>query len=325
MRFALLAFATAVVACTPDVTSVPSRASQNLCPPSSETERIFQGLKPHCEGCHVSGELGYFANAGAFDTLLARDPRYVVAGDGANSVLVKLLRGTARGAFAQMPIGERSYADLVQSGDAALPIEDVETWIGGLTNVGRDASPNPDLVTIRRIDADRILTSLSQHLGLGYDDFFVTSQNFQIPTAAAGSTDTYAFHSPDGYPGSHYGFEDDHHFGLGGGSVVAQTGIDNSPSPTFINTLIPVVQAWCKKSILKSDSVLFVGQSRDTESANATAVLTLWSKRFHGEPLPRADIDDLASSVVLPLASDPNVAWSAGCAALLRHPKFLFY
>jgi mono/diheme cytochrome c family protein len=316
-----------LVACNNERTAAaPAQAQQRLCPPSNETERIFQGLSPHCAGCHSTGARGFFASTAAFQNLIVADPRMVTAGDGANSELVKLLRGTSTsGAFAQMPIGEQTYQQLVDAGTATLPIADVEAWIDGLGQVGRDPNPSPHSLTVRRIDADRILRNLQLLLGESEDELFVVSQNFNVPTTATGSFDDYVFRSPDAYPGNHYSHQDDHHFGLGGGAITTQTSVDNSPSPTFVNTFVPITQSWCKRSVAKANSVLFEGKVRDVTDDNTRAVLRSWSRRFHGEALSDEDIDDLASTVVMPLAADANAAWSSGCAALLRHPKFIFY
>lgn len=61
-RFALLLLVLPVaLACGRDT---PATQAQNACgtPASSETVRVMQGLKPHCEGCHAQGARGYFAS-----------------------------------------------------------------------------------------------------------------------------------------------------------------------------------------------------------------------------------------------------------------------
>ncbi|HEY0881901.1 MAG TPA: hypothetical protein VGD87_10250, partial [Archangium sp.] len=63
-----------------------------------------------------------------------------------------------------------------------------------------------------------------------------------------------------------------------------------------------------------------------TKSAEIKQNLSQLWLRMLGEPATAAEIDELYTQVYLPLEpQSTTAAWTASCAALVRHPKWLTY
>ena len=332
-RFALLLLALPVaLACGRDGTaSVPSTQAQNACgtPASSETIRIMQGLKPHCEGCHAQGARGYFASVDAFQALMVSDPRLVKAGSPDDSELILLLEGRGRAAFKQMPIGEKSYAQLVSEGTATLPIAEVRAWIQGLSAQQRDARPDPDAPRITRMNATQVQRALYQQLGLAHEDFFTSATEFGIPMAESRGDDAYPMQPPDAVPAPRQVSPGERFYGLGGGSVMNQTAQDRTASPTFALTLTQVSQRWCRLALAKTGNVALIpaGTRRTADPVDVKATLRRWSLHFLGERFTDAQVDALYADVFVPLSTptDTEPAYVGVCSYFIRHPHWIFY
>ncbi|MBU8898896.1 hypothetical protein DRW03_10765 [Corallococcus sp. H22C18031201] len=305
--------------------------SQSVCgtPVVPETVRIMEGLKPTCEGCHAQGARGYFASAEAFQSLLVADARLVKAGNPDDSELVRLLEGRGSGAFKQMPIGEKSYAQLVAEGTARLPVADVRAWIQGLGTQQRDARPNADAPRITRMTGTQVQRALYQQLGLSNADFFIEAFEFGIPMAESRGDDLYPLQSPDMVPAPRQQPTAERYHGLGGGSVMTQTSADRTASPTFALTLTQVSQRWCRLALAKSGNVaLFpAGTQRTANPVDVKATLRRWSMHFLGERLTDTQVDALYTRVFVPLATptDTEPAYVGVCSYFIRHPHWIFY
>lgn len=332
-RFALLLLVLPVaLACGRDGTaSVPSTQAQNACgtPASAETARIMQGLKPHCEGCHAQGARGYFASVDAFQSLLVADARLVKAGSPDDSELIRLLEGRGRAAFKQMPIGEKSYAQLVSDGTATLPIADIRAWIQGLSTQQRDTRPDAAAPRITRMSAVQVQRTLYQQLGLAHEDFFGSATEFGIPMAESRGDDAYPLQPPDAVPAPRQVPPAERFYGLGGGSVMNQTTQDRSASPTFALTLMQVSQRWCRLALAKSgNTALFpAGSKRSADPVEVKATLRRWSLHFLGERFSDAQVDALYADVFVPLSTptDTEPAYVGVCSYFIRHPHWIFY
>ncbi|RKH00942.1 hypothetical protein D7V97_29605 [Corallococcus sp. CA053C] len=298
-------------------------------PASAETLRIMEGLKPHCEGCHAQGARGYFASADAFQSLLVSDARLVKAGSPDDSELVRLLEGRGSTAFKQMPIGEKSYAQLVSEGTATLPVAEVRAWVQGLTTQQRDARPDPAAPRITRLNATQAQRALYQQLGLVHEDFFIVAHEFGIPMAESRGDDLYPLQPPDAVPAPRQNTTSERFYGLGGGSVMTQTASDRSPSPTFALTLTQVSQRWCRLALAKTGNVaLFpAGTKRTADPTDVKATLRRWSLHFLGERFSDAQVDALYADVFVPLSTptDTEPAYVGACSYFIRHPHWIFY
>jgi hypothetical protein len=239
------------------------------------------------------------------------------------------LEGRGTGAFKQMPIGGKSYAQLVTDGTATLPMADIRAWIQGLGAQQRDARPDPEAPRISRMSATQAQRVLYQQLGLRHEDFFVPANEFGIPMAESRGDDFYPLQPPDALPMPRQGATSERYHGLGGGSVINQVTPDRTASPTFVLTLTQVSQRWCRRALAMPDNpVLFPqGTSRSANPADVKATLKRWSLHFLGERFTDAEVDELYTDVFVPLATptDTEPAWVGVCSYFIRHPHWIFY
>lgn len=306
-------------------------------PASAETVRVFEGLAPSCVGCHASGERGFFASVAAFQSLVVADARYVTPGDGAGSELVKLLLGNGTGAFTQMPIGDASYAQLVDDGSAALTVDEVKAWIDGLSAQARSPDPDKDAPRVTRLSAVQVRRALYQQLGLSNDDFFITAAEFGIEMAESRGDDRYPLLSPDDVPAPRQRITAERHLGLGGSTFIQQARADASTSPNFVNNLVQLSQAWCRMAVGKAgNTALFpdgappaLSGNVDDDKGAVVGVLHRWSRSFHAVDLSDAEADDLYATLFVPLLADPEAdaqsPWAGTCSYFIRHPRWLFF
>lgn len=326
---AVLSMACGRQAAAPAPAPAAAKAKQAECGQASdETLRIMRGLAPNCEGCHITGTRAFFSSVGAFQNLIAADPRMVIPGDPDNSEFIKLLEGRSSGAFSKMPIGTKSYAQLVADGAASLTVEEVKQWIRGLATQGRDARPDPTAARITRVKAEQVQRALYQQLGLGYDDFFFNTSDYGVPLADPRTDETYPFQPADSYlvPRRQQPVERFH--ALGGGSVIDQHQSDTSPAPTFALTITQVSQRWCRLSLGKQNGLALFpnGTTQATTEANVKATIARWFVHFHGTRAQPADIDAMYSTVWAPLfATSAEAGWVGLCSAFIRHPDWIFY
>lgn len=326
---ALLLISVVLFGCENTPASAVASKKQAECGQASDdTVRIMRGLAPSCEGCHLNGARAFFASVSSFQNLIVADPRMVKPGDPDGSELIKLLEGRGSGAFTQMPIGTKTYADLVAAGSATLSVEEVKQWIRDLANQARDARPDVAAPRITRVKAEQVQKALYQQLGLEYGDFFVNASEYGIPLAEPRTDETYPFQPIDEYLAPRQQEARDRFHGLGGGSVVSQARSDLSPSPTFVLTLTQVSQRWCRLGVRKTGNVaLFpAGTTQATDEANVKATIRRWFLHFHGTRASSAEVDAMYTSVWTPLSpGNAEAGWVGLCSAFIRHPDWIFY
>ncbi|AKF03762.1 hypothetical protein [Sandaracinus amylolyticus] len=308
-------------------TSDPTCESGGMDP---RNDVIRRGLARTCEGCHSVGEHGYFASAVAFESLLVRNPRLVVPGDPDGSALVQLLEGRREGStFSQMPLSGDPFAVMAERGETDVSMEAIRSWIRDLTVPGVSTEPDVHAATVQRISATHVELGLRDLLGLTEDDFWTVhpSANGSIRVIAR-STDTYPVRSPDRVAG----LEGLNRFeALGGGSAIAQRSEDRTPSTTFVQTLVPLSQAWCALAVQKvGNTALFTVATPATGSADDASLraqIADWHLLFLAEPARDEDVDTIVNDVFVPLEAenDAQTAWIGTCAYFVRHPLFVLY
>lgn len=295
---------------------------------SDETVRIMRALAPSCEGCHLTGVRAYWSSVSSFQNLVVANPALITPGDPEASEFVRLLDGRGRGAFRQMPIGTKSYADLVREGAATTSIDEVKAWVQGLTTQPRNSQPDPEVARVSRIKPEQVQHVLYQQLGLVEADFFSPAGEYGIIMAEpVGGDDRYPFQPNDAIPAPRQQPSRDRFQALGGGSSFAQRRADLTVGPSFVLTLTQLSQRWCRFSLAKMGNVaLFpAGTTRATDEANVKATLRRWFVHFHGRKPTDAAVDELYSTVWQPLSSDSEAAWVGVCSAFIRHPDWIFY
>ncbi len=315
--------------------AVPSQARCADGPSPDEREQnliIFEGLKPACEGCHITGARGYFASIESFEALVAYDPAVVTAGDPDGSPLVKLLEGKGEGAFTQMPPGGPTYADLVDAGLYELDMADIRAWVTELGDHAKDPNPLASAPRITRMSAPEIQRSLYQQLGLGEDDFFAPASNYSVPHKTAQGDEKYPMSSAEAIPAPFESLPVERFASLGGGSAMFQRKADPTLSPSFAGTLAQVSQRWCAMAIDKADNTaLFdggaTGSTGSADAAAVKAVITRWFLHFHAAKADPAEVDRVFDELFVPLetGADSRTAWIGTCSYFIRHPDWVFY
>jgi hypothetical protein len=320
----------------PDPMPGPGMLEDGGCAPQGKNDEIRLALAPACASCHTGGNKPYFASLAAFENGLAYDTRWVNPADPDGSGLVKLLEGTAPGSYPQMPPGE-PYADFVSSGRASLSVDDVKAWIRELPPRGSvDENPAADAFTVRRLRADEMVVALQDQLGLGPEDFVdTTDPNWRTRewTARGGRLFVWPTDWAPGISGQYVSDKRsvERYETLGGAVVLQGRKHDVALGPSSLQTLVQMSQAWCRLAITKTGNtavlrhVTLMDKSA-TKSAEIKQNLSQLWLRMLGEPATAAEIDELYTQVYLPLEpQSTTAAWTASCAALVRHPKWLTY
>lgn len=288
------------------------------------TQTIFLGLSPSCVGCHGEGTtLPAFADLASFEELIAYDPHLVSAGDPGASRLVQLLEGTAEGTYRQMPLSGEPWAATAPA-TATISMEDVRTWITELMPCEVPPNENPTLT--RRLRAGEVRAALYDQLGLSDADFYGAAYD-RVP-----SPQLYPVRAPHDIPDisrdsntAALGWQS-----LGGPSYLNAQPSSLVPDATFVSTLVPLSQAWCRMSVENAaNASLFRHTTRDAPSATAAADiranLRYLELRMLGIEATDDEVTRLYEGVFLPYEarSTPRNAWIAVCSALVRHPLWL--
>jgi hypothetical protein len=294
------------------------------------TDVVRRGLERTCIGCHASGDYGYFASASAFESLLVRNPRLVVPGDPDGSALVQLLEGRRTGStLTQMPLSGDAFAVLAERGETDIQMDEIRSWISELTTPGISTAPDAEAATVQRLSAIHFELGLRDLLGLTSDDFFqeVVSSEGAVRVLVRDS-DSFAVRSPDRVAVT----EGINRFeALGGSSAVRQRIEDRTPSTTFVQTIVPLSQSWCRRAIRKTgNTALFTIATAATGSSDLDtlrAQIADWHLVFLAEPATTEDVDTIVNDVFVPLEteSDAETAWTGTCAYFVRHPLFVLY
>lgn len=322
----------ALAGCGTRVPATPAAATskQAVCGTAAteETRAVYEGLKEECASCHSSGTRGFFASLGAFQELLVADRALLTPGSPDESELVKLLEGHGTGPFAQMPIAGKTYAQRVEGKPGLLQMASIRSWVTGLATQSRDPRPNAATTRITRISARQLQRTLYQQLGLTNDDFYVEASEFSLPMAQARSDDAYPLLPPDNIPTPRNNPTVERFMALGGGSPLVQRGPDRGMNPTFALTLHQTSQAWCRQALLKPGNVVLFPSGGPTDGTPATAKATIrrWARHFLGERFTDTDVDELHSTLFVPLATETNStnAYTGVCSFFIRHPLWLY-
>ena len=298
----------------------------------SPNDAIMKGLAPTCSGCHTQSSTPFFGSLSTFETLLAYNPKYVVPGHPEQSYLVALLKGAGQGTFPQMPLSGDSFVKLEAAGLTGITLAEIEAWITQLTVGPKVTTPDPEAVTVQRVSAEQVKSTLYAQLGLCDDDFYGPASDYSIPEITSKGEDNYPVHGGDELPGAYEVWPVQRHAALGGSQSLGGKKRDLAPSPPFAQALVAVSQRWCKMAISKpSNALLFPYVDRTAKSATAAADikknLAYLNLHFLGEPADPADIDDVFQNVFVPLetASDSATAWAGVCSYFIRHPRWIFY
>ena len=303
----------------------------------ASNQDVMTRLSPSCAACHGDGtNKPFFASLDAFETLLVFNSRYVVAGQPDQSELLRLLAGQGTGAFKQMPLSGDPFAALAASGQAKITMAELGAWITGLKAPGAPSAAGSGGVVMRRLTAEQITRSLFTQLGLDDGDFWSINPD-GAPREA--NVTLYPARSPDALPfdpgaighsdsprAAWTRFEE-----LGGPDWWGRGPRRQDISPTFTQSLVQTAQAWCAVAVAKPNNAVFFRDAAPGDtSAGAEASIrknigSLYLTMI-GEVPQASDVDLLFTSIFLPYEKQSTaLAWTATCAALVRHPLWLSY
>lgn len=323
--------------CVEDSPSAPvaTQLQSAETPVCAKTENDFIRLRlaKNCVSCHGQGAVApYFASAEAFEGLLVQNPRLVVPGDPDASELVKLLEGHGTGAFTQMPTAGPLFSEIPEA-DRDISIEEIRAWITGLQLGAEDVNPYRDAPTTRRVGAAEFRNSLMAQLGLTYEDDFLQSisSNFQSPTAVLKGP--VPLRAPDDAPGLHYGAQAastrQRWAALGGAYWLQRKPTTYEISPSFLQTVTQVSQAWCQLAVNKPDNTAIFNRVSPTDGSDTAegaikANIAYLHLRMLGLPATDEDVLQIYNEVFLAHEeAGPKTAWVAVCSYFVRHPLWL--
>lgn len=316
--------------------SSSSSGGGSPCGPSAaeraQNQKIFDGLKPTCEGCHSTGARGYFASIETFEALVAYEPKIVTPGDPDGSQLVKLLEGRAAGNYPQMPIAGPTYAQLAQDGKASLSMQDIRDWVKNLKAHAKDTSPSLDARRSTRISAADAVRTLYIQLGLDDSDFYHPADEYSIEHKTIDDDSLYPVSSLDAIPAPYEGVEADRFATLGGGSALYQKKTDGTVTPSFTGSIAQIAQRWCALALDKAGNTTLLPKGASiadgsSDPAKVKAVLGYWFLHFHAHKAPQSDVDHVFDAVFVPLekGKDTRTAYVGACSYYIRHPDWIFY
>lgn len=284
-----------------------------------ELSNVYTGLKPACVTCHDSGSsLPAFASQASFFNLIASNPHFVLPGRSSESELVRLLdaRGGSNGTR-QMPLGQKTYDQLVRDGTARVSVSTVRCWIDALPPTQQISTKVASGAVLRRVSATQLTKSLQLHLGLTDADFTSVAPD-RLPVV-----------SPDSPRRTERSLQAHHgrFVSLGGANWLDNVPPNRDVSPDYFLNLVQVSQAWCKLAVTKANnSALFRFAALTDRTATALPRIEQNIDALY-ERLLAQPPDPAAHQALLALfrkyePTSTTVAWQAVCAAVVRHPLY---
>jgi hypothetical protein len=269
----------------------------------SRNDEIRLRLEPTCKGCHQQGaNKPFFASLRAFEQALVYVPKYVTSGAPDQSYLLQLLSGHGSAPYKAMPPAGPPFAELAEAGQTEIGMAELEAWITDLPPPSPElAEPDYAAPSTRRLTAEEMLRSLREQLGLTDEDI----------DGSGVAVDTERFVS------------------LGGPNTPAGQARARTLGPGAMQVLVAISQGWCSLSVKKPSSPLLTKASLADGSATAAdgirANIAAMQLRMLGA-VDDAEVDALFGDVFVPYEPQgADVAWTAVCAALVRHPRWVSF
>ncbi len=305
-------------------------------PPDQLTEarRIFEGLKAPCAGCHGLGtNTPIFSSESAFFQNALANSALVTPGNPDQSELIRLLRGTGT-RYPRMPLGTKTYQQLVEAKEASISIAEVEGVIAKFAPCGGGSSAvSPTARRLRRLSLSQLIASLHQQLGLEPKDFVDPESGSKVEAGA-----DLILYLPDGnqrfVDGYPYNFALERALSLGGRHALDSVSFKTEVTPAFVQQLNQVAPNWCRKAMSKPNCPLFRFAAK-TDGSDQTAKVKQNLKFMYLSMLSveatDAQVDRLYDSVFVPIAASTETqeqtlaAWVGVCAALVRHPLWISF
>ncbi|MEJ7733781.1 MAG: hypothetical protein WKG00_31870 [Polyangiaceae bacterium] len=269
----------------------------------SRNDEVRLRLEPTCKGCHQQGaNKPFFASLRAFEQALVYVPKYVTSGAPDESYLLELLAGHGSAPYKAMPPAGPPFAELAEAGKTQIGMAELEAWITDLPPPSPElAEPDYAAPSTRRLTAEEMLTSLQDQLGLEDADI----------------------------EGSGLAVDVERFVALGGPNTPLGQARQLNFGPGAMQLLVAISQGWCSLSVKKASSPLLTKASLADGSASAAAGIreniAAMELRMLGE-VDDAEVEALFADVFVPYeAQGTDVAWTAVCAALVRHPRWVSF
>jgi hypothetical protein len=210
-------------------------------------------------------------------------------------------------------------------GQTAITMPELEQWVRQLRPRGAPSVAPAEAPRMRRKTAEQVVATLYDQLGLAESDFYSA-------TLAPLSGDAYAVRSPDKIPYASALEQGGTLFlAMGGPFWLQGRARNNAITPSFVQALTHVSQAWCRTAFSKAGNTAVLaraslGDSSATGAANVRANIGYLYLRMLGQDAPQAEVDDLFDNVFRKYEPKGSVvAWTAVCAALIRDPLWMSY
>jgi hypothetical protein len=297
-------------------------------------EAIGKALIPTCGNCHAAGtSKPFFASGTSFEDLILRSPAYVTPGKPDESDFYRLLIGTGTHAYKQMPPSGPTYADLAKKGATTVSADQIRDFIAALTpqSVAKTGNvyANEKATTMRRTSARQIQASLTRQLGLTDADFASHPEFLPLVDPDRGGMPAYRPNGgpPNGDYNGAFGVERWH--ALGGGQTTDSRKADQNAGGQMMMTVNQMAQGWCRLSVTKSGSPLFKyaakADSSKTGAANVQKNIGYLYANMLGLPEKPTETAQLYALFQTYESKGSETAWTAVCAALVRHPLWISY
>jgi len=318
-----------------DVEDAQGASDGELCA-ENRNDQIRLALAPQCASCHGTGtNQPFFASLRAFEDLLVYNPTYVDRDNPEEGLLLKLLQGRGTGTYTQMPLGEASFMTLAERGETEITMDEIRAWLSNLAPQTSRRGPDRSAPTTRRLKAEEIKRALLAQLGLDEERDFIARVSPRYAYSTVELKGPLPLYSEDRAPilsRSRDKTAAERMANLGAPGWLSGRKRSNELTPSFLQTLVQVSQAWCALAVGKGEGgVLFREVSPDaTSEMSADDIrrnLHYLYLRFIGDRANENEIDALYGDVFLHYEAHhgSSTAWQAVCAALIRHPRWLSY
>jgi hypothetical protein len=263
------------------------------------------------------------ASIDSFENLLVYNSAFVVPGQPDQSVLVLLLEGANTGLYKQMPPVGDSFAARDQNGQTDISLQAIKDWITDLPPPrAASTQPNPDAPTTRRLTAEEMVLGLRQQLGL-QEQGLMDTRDVDLAVRATDIAGGQDYVTPPAFA---------RWTALGGPTTLASVPRTKEFSPTVLDELVQISQDWCMTAVHQSptNAVFFkYATPSSTSTADAAAIkqnIGYLYLNLLGDSPPAAAVDDIFSNVfVTTEPTGADVAWTAVCAYLVRHPQWMTF
>ena len=97
--------------------------------PGLNDQEVYDGLRPHCAGCHALGDSAYFASFEDFQSRVVDVRRLITPGDPDQSFFIRVLEGNGTAPWVSMPLGNRNYQQMTLLDNTLIDMDSLRSWV----------------------------------------------------------------------------------------------------------------------------------------------------------------------------------------------------